>query len=94
MSSSTIYGLVSEYDLGIIVSASHNPASYVGFKVVQHDHVFVATSILKNRFDSVYHSVSHPVSYHIDTNHIQSVPASQYNQLVTLTDKYFEDIEP
>ena len=91
-SASTVYQLVSQYDLGIIISASHNPAWYVGFKVVQSDLVFIQTSLLKEYFETTLAQLGETTNITLKLNH-QTVTSTQLTQAQSTTQSYFENIK-
>jgi len=91
-SASAIYQLVPQYDLGIIISASHNPAWYVGFKVVQSDLVFIQTSLLKEYFDTALKTIWETPTYTLNTSH-QIITTEQLTQASSTTQSYFENIK-
>lgn len=91
-SASAIYQLVPQYDLGIIISASHNPAWYVGFKVVQSDLVFIQTSLLKEYFENTLAQWWELNNITLNTTH-QTITPTQLTQAQSTTQSYFEHIK-
>jgi phosphomannomutase len=91
-SASTIYQLMPQYDLGIIISASHNPAWYVGFKVVQSDLVFIQTSILKEYFETTLAQLGETGEITLNTKY-HTITSTQLTQAQSTTQSYFENIK-
>lgn len=90
-SSSTLYQLARHYDLGIVISASHNPAWYVGFKVVKSDLAFIPTSELQEQFEMTLKVLWDQPPYTLSTTH-QTTSTEQISQAQQLIDRYFDDI--
>jgi phosphomannomutase len=92
-STSVAYQLTPQYDLTIVVSASHNPAWYVGFKVTQNNLAFIPTKQLLERFDISKALLTDQPNYTLNTQY-QAVPQSALDNIKNNISHYFESIKP
>lgn len=90
-SASIAYQLTPNYDLTIVVSASHNPAGYVGFKVVKPNLAFIPTAQLAQQFETWLSQLWNYPQYNLD-NTYQNVAQDQLNSVSDTIDIYFDKI--
>jgi phosphomannomutase len=85
--------MTPQYDLTIVVWASHNPSWYVGFKVVQPNLVFIPTASLVAIFDQGLQKLWNNPSYNLNTNH-QTITTQQFDDVTSKLTSYFTTLKP
>ncbi len=86
-STSLLYALIQEADAWIVISASHNPAEYVGFKVIKNNLVFMPTATLLQRCQETYEAWLDD-TYAIDNTHT-ALPTKAYEKATNVIAPYF-----